>query len=223
MELWSLIMNYGKLLVAAATAGLISAGSAQAVMITVEAGGVYTSSVDGATTIDFSDGCSYAGGCSGDYAIVSGSLSGQYAAPFDLGANQPFLTVPQPNSNGTTATLDLDGFYNYFGLFWGSIDNYNSITFKNTATNYSESFTGLDLQAVDGSILVQGSQVNLADNRFINFFFGSEQFNIVELYSSQKAFETDNHAFAQVPEPGTLALMALGLAGLGISRKRRKA
>lgn len=43
------------------------------------------------------------------------------------------------------------------------------------------------------------------------------------LGSGSTGFFLDNIAFSRVPEPGTLALLGLGLAGLGLSRRRKAA
>ena len=104
----------------------ICASAAHAVpVVTLSTSGVTTTAVAGATTINFDNGlCGYAS-CSGNYQIVSGSVSGQYAQP--AGTNSPYLTVPNPVSNGT-ANFSLGTQANYFGLFWGSIDTYNTIS-----------------------------------------------------------------------------------------------
>ncbi len=39
--------------------------------------------------------------------------------------------------------------------------------------------------------------------------------------SNGNAFETDNHAVITVPEPGSWALMLIGLGALGFVAKRR--
>ena len=82
----------------------VAASAAQAVpVVTLSGAGVTTTGVAGATTIDFNSGCGYSN-CGGQYQIVSGSVSGQYAQP--AGTNSPYLTVPNPSSSGS-ATFSL--------------------------------------------------------------------------------------------------------------------
>jgi hypothetical protein len=44
----------------------------------------------------------------------------------------------------------------------------------------------------------------------------------VDFGTTQFAFESDNHAFASVPEPASLGLLGLGLLGASVARRRKK-
>lgn len=184
-------------------------------IISLSGAGDVNSSVQGVTNIDFNSGCGYAS-CSGDYALVNGSQSGKYAQP--LGVNSPYLTVPNPSPTTQSAIFGLGSLANYFGLFWGSIDSYNSVSFYLNNTLIA-SYSGANIVGQ----FANGNQLSYSSNRYVNFDFGSDAFDTVKLTSTGFAFESDNHAFKKiinVTEPATFLLMLLGLIGLAVVRRR---
>jgi len=191
---------------------------ANAVTVTASPVNQTTSSVAGITTVTFDGGnCAGYASCSGDFAIVSGSASGLYATPFT--DNTKYLSVPNPSQSTQTAILGLGTTANYFGLFWGSIDTYNLISFFLGNAEVA-SYTGSQLP----NLTADGNQTAWTSNRYINFDFGSASFDTVKIISYGYAFESDNHAFRKtsVPEPMTLALMGLGLFGLVAARRFKR-
>lgn len=188
------------------------------VTATIEGVGIFTTSVTGAVTNDFSSGCGYSS-CTGNYTIadsISNSGDLDQVGGYLFG---DYLSVPNPNSSGSVL-LDTGNDQDYFGLFWGSIDSYNTISFLDNGVEFA-SFNGTDLATLlSPFIAANGNQSAWASNRFVNFeFTGGEVYDTVKLASTSYAFETDNHA-TRVPEPGVLALFGLALAGLGFFRRR---
>lgn len=205
----------------------VASAGAQAGVITVSGNDQtptngFTSSV-ASCTIDFNGGAA-ANDCGATYTlnpgnIVQGSVAGQYASP--AGDTSYYLTVGPSAGNPVTVTLSAQA--NYFGFYAGSLDNFNSVAFfLNDAL--VDSFTGDQINAVAFGGNASGNQQQAA---YINYYTtDSVLFNKVVFASSNNAFETDNHAFAvatppgQVPLPGTLALLGLGMVGLGAARRR---
>lgn len=159
---------------------------------------------------------------------------GQYASPFISSSNGAPFGNPQANGPDQTqylttgigqVTLELNGYHQYFGLLWGSVDDYNTLSFYNGNTLLFN-FTGLN---VDG--MANGNQ-GAAGTFYVNINSDSP-FNRVIASSTGYAFEFDNVALAVnpvefpetgvVPEPGTLALLGLGLLGGMATRHRRTA
>jgi hypothetical protein len=176
-----------------------------------------------------------------DAQAVSGSSSGLYAAPFLSGGNglgfgsggstQPggadattYITSGSYGSvSGAVVSLQLPALERYFGILWGSVDNYNTLSFYNGATLVG-AITGSDVTASpNGDQGVNGTlYVNIDAT-------GGSTFDRVVATSGQYAFEFDNVAFnqiaraeiASVPEPVGLSLLATGLLGMLFARRRR--
>ena len=119
----------------------------------------------------------------GNAGIVQGSSPVSAAPYMEGGADQTnYLSI---GSQGQE-TITFDSAKNSFGLYWGSVDSYNSISFYD-GNKLVASYTGSDV----APLLANGGQASLASNGYVEFL-GLSPFNKVVLASSQNAFELDN-------------------------------
>lgn len=203
--------------------------TASAATVTFSTGGIpcgsagLCTSVAGAQQIDFDTASAPSPFVSGNATFtfspgnvspfVTGSLSGQYAAPPN--DETQYLTIGTPG-RANSVLIDFDTAINYYGLYLGSPDSYNSFTFFGTGDNVNPiaSFTGLDL--------IPPGNGNQSIGQYINFSVVGGTVSRIVLSSSQAALETDNHAYGAVPEPATMGLMGGALLGLGVFARRRR-
>ena len=202
-------------------------GSASAVtMITweydISSDGTLTTPYDWAIVETF-DGDSLLWTWTGSGEIVQGAVSGKYAAPYNSSVmssadTTKYVTVPDPDgASSGSATVALGGTYNYFGIFWGSVDDYNTLSFYKDDGLVAE-YTGTDITTPNAA---NGNQSAPSTNLYVNFF-DLPDFDSFMMSSSQFAFEADNIAVGvnPVPEPATMLLFGSGLLGLAGFRKR---
>ncbi len=171
-----------------------------------------------------------------DAQVVTGSVTNQYAEPYLSGNNGTGFGSPdQPNGidmtryitsgsagsvGGAQVTMKLPALEVYFGLLWGSVDTYNTLSFFNGNTLVG-TVTGSGVTgSPNGNQGVQGTlYVNISSDL---------AFDTVVATSSQYAFEFDNIAydtkdpFQPIPEPGTLLLLGSSLLGLSAKLRRRR-
>jgi hypothetical protein len=217
----------------------ISSASIAATTLTGTAGGT---PVGAGPYLNF-DNLAPAGGIAGGGITVSFSGIGagpvalpnvvdRYAAPYITGGNgASFGNIQADGPNITQylstgigqVTLQFDQYHNYFGLLWGSVDDYNTLSFYDGA-NLLFSYTGLDVDQ-----LASGSQ-GAAGTFYVNIN-SDAAFDRVVASSTSYAFEFDNVALdvnlaipveiPPIPEPHTYTLLLAGLLLMGRTAMRR--
>ena len=130
---------------------------------------------------------------SGHAGVVRGSSSVS-AAPF-VGPGQADATNYLSIGGGGTETITFAHEQNAFGLYWGSVNSYNTIAFYH-GTTLVASYSGADISP----LFPTGSQGSFSSNGYVEFL-GLGEFDKVVLASSSNAFEIDNISAGSVPAP----------------------
>ena len=165
--------------------------------------------------------------CSGDYEFRTGSILNHTKAPgSDTGPHTPdsiFLTVPNSRVLPAQATFDFGVTTNSFGMLWGSVDSYNLFELLLGGVVVG-SVTGTDLANSVGVTATTNSG-NFDIDRFVRFDgVGSTEFDAIRFHTTNFGFETEAHHVgpaSSVPGPMPMALLALGVFGIGLFGKRR--
>jgi hypothetical protein len=131
------------------------------------------------------------------------------------------------NTEGQLLTLTVAAGSRYFGLYWGSIDTFNSIVFLNNGVQVGE-VTGS--QARVSSATLSGDRTSPDTNLFVGMTTDFD-FDAVGFKSTGSAFESDNWTVivpppidqGDVPEPAPLLLVGAGLLALYVGLRRRAA
>jgi hypothetical protein len=173
------------------------------------------SSVAGATTQTF-DGLTSlpsgftASGTTPANPLVHGSLVNVYASPQN--DTSTYLTTGLGTITDTLAAGT-----DYFGVYWGSVDTYNTLTLKES-NGQQVVINGDTLHAATGAI------DNGTTSYYTNVFASpGVSFTSAVFASTNYAFEVDNVSSA-TPEPASLALFAGGLLTIaGVIRRKRNA
>ncbi|WP_316197974.1 VCBS domain-containing protein [Bradyrhizobium sp. SZCCHNS2002] len=120
----------------------------------------------------------------GDAGVVHGGSSG--SVPPYLGDGHQDGTNYLSVGAHAAETITFDSPKNTFGLYWGSVDSYNSISFYD-GNKLVASYSGDDISP----LLANGNQGSLTSNGYVEFH-DLATFDKVVLTSSSDAFELDN-------------------------------
>lgn len=228
-----------KLLLTSCLALSIASGLSAGILVSKEIGGAAI----GANLINFDDfdlgqdsktvgpvgdqvTVSFAGGPVTGAKVVSGESAGVFAPPFVSGLNGLGFDNPAGDHADNThylttglasITFDFEKNQNYFGLLWGSVDNFNSLEFWLDGVHVV-TVTGTNVWAA-----ANGDQ-GLNGTFYVNLLAESgTEYNQVIAKSDNYAFEIDNVAYGllSVPDSGaTVALLGLSLACLVFFRRK---